>query len=380
MTASRLHDFFNTNLYDVPHANLKTLEINDISSKNTVSFVPLPIIEYNTDIFRNAKTIDDYIRGSALIKINGFYPLSAFEKNIVDMNTKERIFKNLGSIYKEYNKCIPNGSVLLNEFTEKVMSECYQNFSNEVKASLAPITHYYSSFESIGILTNDGRVEPLFTFDGYYNFGSSVHHTDYKQYPSLLYCLNNNPELKARYNQAEFFDETSIETYIDEEYVMYYRIDDNISKDLFLRTVGKNNKHGLIGQGIVEILKSIGWTEKGEQRSNDMYYVDESFIIPPLEVIKYMVSSFHLSDNVNEAPINNTPTETQVDRPMPTEIQTPIETQIPMETSTVVETEITTPSTDDIESMDEVEVIDIVDSDVKEEDNNDSDFDSSEEN
>jgi len=373
-----LHEFNITS--EVPYGDLKSTNITEKSSRDKISLAPLPIIDYNTDILSTAKDIDDLNKGIFSSPIKGFYPLSIFEKYIVDINTKEKIFENLGSLYKEVqDKCLPNGSVFYSELIEKNMFECYQNLSDETKLSLASITDHYLKTKSIGILTKNGNVEPLQTFDNFYTFGSSVVHPDFKKYPDLLSYLYTDEELVIKYLNADFYNDTYVQQFIDGEYVMYFGIDDNISIDMYKRNI--KNKHGLIGQGIVEILKTLGWTEKGEQRSNDLYYVDESIVFPTTEVIRDIAfarqrdpSSISLdTPDIDPSPVETeVPTETQV--PIGTSTVVEIETQVPAGTSTVVEIETPTPSIDDNDSMDEVEV---KDSDI-EKVNEDSDSDEDE--
>jgi len=75
--------------------------------------------------------------------------------------------------------------------------------------------------------------------------------------------------------------EINIYDYYDENFIMYYNgLDKYFSDDYMLKTVNKNSKHWLIGNGIINILKTIGWTEKGKTRLDNIYYIDDDFEYP----------------------------------------------------------------------------------------------------
>ncbi|OUM62752.1 hypothetical protein PIROE2DRAFT_20755 [Piromyces sp. E2] len=329
--------------------------------------------------------INDYAIGITNSKINGFFPLNVFEKNIVKRNTTEKLFENIGSLYQEFNKCLENKSFTYTDLSEIFVYDCYQTITPKMEKDLNTIKEYYTTKKSIGFLTKDGTVEPLQTFDNSYMYGSSVHHTDYKKYDELMELFREDKEMEKKYDEGEFFNETNIEKYLDKEYVMYFKIGDNVSRELFKKTAGKYNKHDLIGQGIVEILKTLGWTEKDEPRSNEMYYVDENISIPEaqyafhLNTVMKMVNEASLSpDNTQENPQTQveTPTEKVIETTITIETETPTPTPTPSPTD--VNVNLPLPTNHNEDSMDEIEVDVSVDKET--DDDSDSDDNSDNEN
>ena len=71
-----------------------------------------------------------------------------------------------------------------------------------------------------------------------------------------------------------------------------------------------NENHPLIGNDIVEVMKTLGWTEKGKRKSNKTYYLDESINIPESNDFKYFYMKKYEISNQHNA--NSTEIESEI--------------------------------------------------------------------
>jgi len=285
------------------------------------SFTPNLLNGIDGDEIDNAKTLEDIDKIEKQDYI--FTPLSIYQKYLIDLDTNEKIFKDLGFVHEEFNKCIEN--------SYETLKDCVNDFDTETKYLLKKIvTDYYIKYQSTGFLTADNLIMPIQTFDSIFNSASSISHNDSKLYHTLLEINNNNTEIPEDFN---------IITELDEDFLMYYELPP-ASREVLLKTVAKNNKHGLIGPKIVSALKTIGWTEKGEKSSDDIYYIDNDNI-PEQNAMKLILKTYLINqENFIEPSIETTTIEPLVET---STIVAPVET-------TTVEPLTETPTFDPNES------------------------------
>jgi len=218
----------------------------------------------------NAETLEEFNYQSDISKVS-FYPLTIFEKNIVDAQNNDEIFDEFGYLFRDFEKCFGENATF-KDITFKNYTTCFNNLSSEKKELITFITDNYLTKEnSIGFLTNNGNVVPLQTFNDIFLFGSSVSHTKYKDMSFLIEGTKEHDELNA---ETLVVDEEFAYSHYDENFLMNFA-GDNLTRDLLFKTVAKNNTHGLMGPGIVDILKTMGWTEKGDSKNNNQYYLAE---------------------------------------------------------------------------------------------------------
>lgn len=269
-------------------SNLKRLpKANDAKGVGSYKLIPEPMTVFGVKEIEKASSIDELKQLELNSEIKAFTPVTVFEKNIVDVDTKEYLFANLTTLYKDIN-CSGGKPFLVKDLTDSKYTECYNKMNPQIQELDTIIgENYYLRANSIGILANDGSIVGLQTFDDQYAAGSSVVHTQFPDHDSLALLAKNSTSI------ADMINEGNIESYLDGEFLMYYAAL-NISKETYLKTVGKNNKHGVIGPGIVNILKTLGYTEKGEQKSNKIYYVDNSIDYPEQTKFEYLFKVYDL--------------------------------------------------------------------------------------
>ncbi|ORX78625.1 hypothetical protein BCR32DRAFT_269958 [Anaeromyces robustus] len=284
-----LHELKNT---DEPLSLLLSPIIYDEEKQaaDSVKFVPKIILSFPWELLKQSNNINEYIQNLSNSKFLMFSPLSIFTKNIVDINTKEYLFKNLSLLHKEFN-CFDNdndndnNNILMNNLIEKKYFQCYEQLSEKTKKLVTKIAKdYFLKEKSIGFLINENHVIPLQTFNEIFYPGSSVIHIDFEK----------NNEIPDDDDTSFLLNKDNIKYYYKEDTLLYYTQSDNVTNEEFLEIVGKNNKYGLIGPGIIEILKTMGWTEKGESRSSyDIYYVDNDYIFPEQNTFKYITIKYN---------------------------------------------------------------------------------------
>jgi len=124
----------------------ETLNYDNKTFKNEIKLFPRPIISYNHDIDQilQFKTCKEYSSIDIKNILMGFAPFSIFEKYIVDINTKEKIFKDIGNLYKEFD-CINKYNVTIYDDDYINMKvKCYEEMSPETKqiVSELPMKYY----------------------------------------------------------------------------------------------------------------------------------------------------------------------------------------------------------------------------------------------
>jgi len=287
------------------------------------SFLPSVLLKIDADDINNANTLEE------IMGINGdydtFVPLSIYQKYLIDLNTNEKIFDNIGFIHEAFNQCLENADDSSEIDINEVAKNCYENLDQETKDELSNIAqNNYINYQSTGFLTNDDDIMVVQTFEDEFISSSSISHNDSKQHFIIT-------ELFKVYGENIPSDllnitEENAEELLDENFLMYYHAV-FLSREFVLNTIAKNNKHGLIGPKIVSALKTMGWTEKGEQFSDDLYYVDNDDI-PEQNSIRFLMkynsllkeALAQLPDEI-ETSVVDEPTET-TNEELPTEIST----------------------------------------------------------
>ncbi|ORY74161.1 hypothetical protein LY90DRAFT_502665 [Neocallimastix californiae] len=331
--------------------NIFNIGSSDLMDENTnindVILFPTPLYRMDLELLNKAKTceeLDVFIANNFV----GFTPLTVYEKNFVSTRTKQKLFKDIGHLHNDFN-CIHDTSDL---FDDKKKLDCYENLNPQTQQIISEIpSKYYFEKDTLGFLTNNGTIIPLQTFDKGYSSSSieldkleKLYKEEFEKYNNKELikeichdstsekCIQFNEESKKFKEKIQIEVEalekdifSNIETYIGdkindyfgEDFIMYYSgYDTDLSNEFMLEHFGKINRHGLIGNGIVDILKTMGWTEKGKPKSNDIYYVAEDVEYP--EQFGYF-----WNQKINELCENEEfPTETSTISEYPTEAST----------------------------------------------------------
>ena len=284
---------------------------------------------------------EEYINQLSNSEISKFMPFSIFDKNLVSLKSGKKLFDDLEFYYKEINeKCISKDGtpLLLKGATNKYLSDCLEKLSPETQEIITSVVkdNYFKS-HTLGILTKDGEMIPLQTLDGKYLPGSSVSHINNPLLDSLVSSLTENPE-----SVTDFIDEKTgkmkkeaILKYYDDNYILYFSDGDDFTVEEMLELLPNNPKHPLIGDGIVKIMKTLGWNEKGEKMTNEMYYLDETINIPEAKGFEYLyMRRYEISNHPNNHTI-----ETEIETT--TDVLTDEEPTLPINVQPMIEDEIT---------------------------------------
>jgi len=289
---------------------------------------------------------EEYMKQLYNTKLSKFMPFSIFDKYIVSLESGKRLFEDLKFYYKEVSKkCLPKkgSSLLLKDSSDKNLGECFDSLSSKTKNIITSnIKKYYFKAHSLSIVTKDGEKVPLQTLEGSYASGSSVVHPNNPLYDLLFSKIKENgPD--AIYDfinvSTEKFKNELVEEYYDDNYVLYFSDDDNFTVEEMLKLLPNNPDHPLIGNGIVKVMKTLGWNEKGKRRSSKTYYLDESFNIPESNSFEYIFKKrYEISKH--DAPSNETVIETTSVSPVdeiptlpiePTSLTDEVKTSLPAE-------------------------------------------------
>ena len=302
---------------------------------------------------------EEYMKQLYNTKLSKFMPFSIFDKYIVSLESGKRLFEDLKFYYKEVSKkCLPKkgSSLLLKDSSDKNLGECFDSLSSKTKNIITSnIKKYYFKAHSLSIVTKDGEKVPLQTLEGSYASGSSVVHPNNPLYDLLFSKIKENgPD--AIYDfidvSTEKFKNELVEEYYDDNYVLYFSDDDNFTVEEMLKLLPNNPDHPLIGNGIVKVMKTLGWNEKGKRRSSKTYYLDESFNIPESNSFEYIFKKrYEISKH--DAPSNETVIETTSVSPVDEIPTLPIEPTSPtdeVKTSLPAEEEEPTFPADDVET------------------------------
>jgi len=314
-------------------------------------YFPTRLSGIDSESIDNATTIEEL--DAMDYNMQSYAPLTIYQKHLVDLNTNERIFDNISFIYRDLNVCFDRFKDQ-HMSTNQILPICAEELDSETKKKLNEIVvNYYVKNKSTGILTVDNTTMPVQTFDFGFSNASSISHTNSKYIDITLEYEKNNQAVPDEYS---YVTEQNGEELLDEDFLMYYH-GTFVSREYLLNTVAKNNKHGLIGPGIVSTLKTLGWTEKGEPFSNDLYYVEDDNV-PEQNDSKYLIKLYTLSRDLESE--NQSQNQNNNQQPSVTTTEVSIET--PTVTmafeSPIVETSIieTPTATDENETIATVEV------------------------
>jgi len=289
-----------------------------------------------TDIF-------EYMEKLPNSEISQFLPFSVFDKNIVSLKTGEKIFDKLQSYHKEVSeKCLDGTPLSLIDLNDEYRSDCFSKLSNKTQEIITNIVkENYFEHHTLGILTSDGERVPLQTMDGMYNPESSVCHITnplYDKSYDLMREGNFDSLNEIASNTTGTFKREAILKYYDDNYLLYFSDEDGFTVEELLNLLPNDKKHPLVGNGIIKIMKTLGWTEKGKKKSNKTYYLDKSFNIPEANGFEYnskipfdiFINNFIPPTDfeipsalaMEEEP---TPTENEIDLPLEDEIDSDFE-------------------------------------------------------
>ncbi len=257
----------------------------------------------------------EYMSEILNIQIDTFRPFSVFDKHMVSMKTGKKVFDDMKFLYKEINQncLIKDGShVLLKDANDKYLSDCFKTLSPETQDN---ITHIVSDnfFEpdTLGILTSDGEIVPLQTMLGVYIPGSSVSHINNPLYDEYFKRIKENgfesEEVNELLELSGKFKEEYVLKYYDDNYLLYFSDEDDFTVEDMLKLLPNNKKHPLIGNGIIKVMKTLGWTEKGMKRNTKLHYLDETLELPAAGYFEYLNKKrYELLENENKNKTNTT--------------------------------------------------------------------------
>jgi len=299
---------FSTFGYLYQFRNNEILEIVDVNEdyRKTI-YLPDYFIQHDLNKVKRFTSYDQLKRYNEKVKVVEFTPLTVFQKYIADISSKKLIFDKLGYLYRDFN-CFEKEPLV--EWTDRDYIRCYNKLSSETKEQLSSIAYdYYLSYKSMGILTKDEKIIPLQSFNDSYLSGSSISHINVKYIDVVRAMKKDDIPLPDEliYNDKSYlmYSEENMEKYVEGDFLMYFN-SVNATNEMLYKTVARHNKHGLIGSGIVSILTTLGWTEKGERRSNDIYYVADDVNVPenvdfPLLLKKYELHGFEEEEESDES-------------------------------------------------------------------------------
>jgi len=292
-------------------------------------------------------------------KVSKFTPYSIYDKYLVSTETGEKIFDdNLQYYYKEINQKCYSEDLMLKDMTDQFVKKCIEKLSPEIQEMVSTLpTKYYFNKSTLGIQTKDGDIIPVQTLKNLYMPASSVIHI---ASPLLDKFMKRNEENDTEINNNELIENESVEDikpedfykYYDENFILYMADSDDLTIEEMLELLPNNPKHPLIGDGIVKILKTLGWTEKGDKRSDEVYTVDDSIEIPENNYFKYLfMQKFEVASHDDSSISMDIETETtsrfeeEEEEEEPTfifdEVETPLLYDLEEELNTEVDAEIT---------------------------------------
>jgi len=349
-------------------SNLSLLKLdNDTTDVDVEKYIADPMIYEEGDVYaiftnpilnfsdhlKDINDITEYIDQLKQTEITQFYPLSIFDKNFVSLETGERLFDRLPFFYEEINqKCLPNDgtSMLYTKLTNKFGKDCIEKLGKETQDGVTSIAkNYFFKANTIGILTTDGEIVPIQTVDGVFFPGSSINHprsTYVEKFYFDLYKQNYTEEVVATFDMEEVakgllaLNKETIAKYYDGNFMLYMSDIDNLTVEEMLETVAKDNKYGLIGDGIFKVMTTLGWTEKGEPRIEEVFTVDESLYIPEAKAFEnLMMRKFDLLMNQDTEIDLPATTVTIPEEEKPTSVLNEVETPLPDDTELEIEIE-----------------------------------------
>jgi len=284
-----------TKVINLDNANTQTVNFD---KNNTYAFLPYFTPSYSDKILE-INDFQEYTSELLNTELSKFSPFNVFDKYLVSIDTGKKIFEDLKSYPEELNKnCLPTDGTpfTYQNFTETFVKECFgNNLSSKTQEKVSEVIENYFKFNSLGILTKDGDIVPLQTFNGMYTAASSVSHPNNPVY-NLINEKKNDPDFSVvdimDANTGIFDLDVIIKNY-DENFILYYADQDNLTVEEMLELLPNNKKHPLIGDGIVKVMKTLGWTTKGKKRSKSVYYVDESIEIPEAGNFEFQIKKMY---------------------------------------------------------------------------------------
>jgi len=170
----------------------------------------------------------------------GWIPFTVFDRYIVEVNHPDYyIHKGLQNYLEDVQvHKLRSEEEVIQHFDNLSIPPPNINYSKDLAKS-------FSTREAIGFRTYDGEVVTLQTFKKY------------------------EPKSSISHIHSPFSCDSSIDCYIpkekleevDENYLMYYTIITRPVNELVNR-FSSESSHGIVGEKIVKIMKTIGWTEK----------------------------------------------------------------------------------------------------------------------
>jgi len=180
---------------------------------------------------------------------HGWVPFTVFDRYIVEVEHPDYyIHRGIQEFLEDVgvHKFLSQGDIE-NYFNNIDISPPTQMYSKS-------LVHSFCKREAIGFRAYDGEIIPLQTFEKYEPMSSISHiHSPFSCSTSMN-C--NIPEEK-------FKD-------IDDNYLMYYTIISRPVNELVKR-FSCQSSYGFIGEKIIKVLKTIGWTEKQDLNNLKQY-------------------------------------------------------------------------------------------------------------
>jgi len=273
----------------------------------------LPDFNISPDVVLPPMNINEYEgENSVLLDVQSFLPPSIYEKNFVDL---EKMIDNEGRLTENYyffNESYYGAfrDFPLNMYVHQPLDKNEENIPQQFNESLHHWEGYSiakdfyqagSTANSVGFLTNKGEIIKLQTYDNEYSGDLSHVSTPY-------FCESRN--------KCSIEDETDHHLLpFGPNFVMlskYYLM--GLSAEEKIQLIAPNNTYGLLGDNIVHMLTTMGWTEKGHERNSKKYYVlleddlidlkiDEPVNLTPKE-LNLNSTNFNLAAVVSSASLN----------------------------------------------------------------------------
>jgi len=281
---------------------IKLTDSKEEANKNEIAFNENDNYAFTTRIIPsfNKKLMEitnpeEYVNQLYKSKVTSFMPFNIFDKYLVSLKTGERLFKDIPFYYEEANKkCFPEGnfSLTMNDALNYNLNKCVRNISSETQKKVNRIIKdHYFDINTLAIEAYDGEKVPLQTLIGKYAYSHSVSHMnsplDNEFFKRVVKNGIDSESVKTMLNSNGSYKNDYVLKYYDENYVLYPFDEDDFTVEQMIEKLPNNKKHSLIGNGIVKIMITLGWTQKGGKRNNHNHYLDETINIPDSEIFKY---------------------------------------------------------------------------------------------
>jgi len=234
-------------------------------------------------------------------EIKYFLPPSIYEKNFVDL---KKIIKYDGSPSENYHffneeyyriiKDVPVGYNIHHPIQNEIENQCLQQLNADIGNWKGyPVAHnfYQASISqnSVGFLTQEGEIIKLQTYENEYT-GDFFHISTPYDCESKEKCTI---EEKTDQHKLPYGPDFVM-------YSKYYLLDLTAEEKIAL--CSPNNNYGLLGDGIVHILTTMGWTEKGHPPNDKLYYV---LMEDELSTLDLVGSVYPSNEHLNISNSNN---------------------------------------------------------------------------